>query len=154
MKKLFPLLLLALVASYASMTTYAQCGCGPSTHPKDRVKATKTITGTFKGFEVGDYIHAVITKANGKEASFYLPQTESVQYFLVSHKGETLTLTYQIVSSYIEEAGGMQTIERLSAVKSGTLTNAAWWKKQRAGSSLSKLRTKYDAMVEQATITP
>jgi hypothetical protein len=152
MKKLFPLLLLTFVAGYASVTTYAQC-CGPTTHPKDRVKATKTITGTFKGFQMGDYMHAVITKANGKEVSFFLPHTESVQYFLAAHKGEQLTLTYQVVSSYIEEAGGMQTIERLSAAKSGTETNATWWKKQRAGSSVSKLRTKYDAMVEQATLS-
>ncbi|MBV9960545.1 MAG: hypothetical protein JO360_19105 [Acidobacteria bacterium] len=151
MKKVFPLLLLMLVAGYASVSAYGQC-CGPVNHPKDRIKATKTVTGTFKGFEVGDYIHAVITKKNGQEVSFFLPQTESVQYFLVTHKGEELTLTYHVVSSWIEEAGGMQTIERLATVKSATETNAAWWKKQRAGSSLSKLRQKYDAMVEKATI--
>jgi hypothetical protein len=48
----------------------------------------------------------------------------------------------------------MQTIDRLAVVKSGTETDASWWKKQRAGSSVSKLRKKYDAMVEQATLTP
>lgn len=152
MKKLFPLLLLMLVTGYASVAAYGQC-CGPVRHPKDKIKATKTVTGTFKGFEVGDYIHAVITKKNGQDVSFFLPQNESVQYFLVAHKDETLTLTYNVVSSWIEEAGGMQTIERLATVKSGIETNAAWWKKQRAGSTLSKLRKKYDAMVEQATLT-
>lgn len=153
MKKLFPLLLLSFVACYASITTYAQCG-GPVKHPKDKIKATKTITGTFKGFEMGDYIHAVITKDNGKEVSFFLPQNESVQYFLAAHKGDSLTLTYHVMSSYIEEAGGMQTIDRLATVKSGTETDASWWKKQRAGSSVSKLRKKYDAMVEKSTLTP
>lgn len=155
MKKLFPLLLLTFVAGYASINAYGQCGggCGPTNHPKDKVKATKTVKGTFKGFEMGDYIHAVITQANGEETSFFLPHTESVQYFLVAHKDQSLTLTYQVVNSYIPEAGGMQTIERLSMVKAGASTDAAWWKKQRAGSSLSKLRKKYDAMVEQSMIT-
>jgi uncharacterized cupredoxin-like copper-binding protein len=152
MKKLFPLLLLSFVTCYASIAAYGQCG-GPVRHPKDKIKATKTIKGTFKGFEVGDYIHAVITKDNGKEVSFFLPQNESVQYFLVAHKGEPLTLTYHVMSSYIEEAGGMQTIDRLATVKSGTVIDTAWWKKQRAGSSVSKLRKKYDTMVEQATIS-
>ncbi|MBV9211287.1 MAG: hypothetical protein JOZ52_11685 [Acidobacteria bacterium] len=153
MKKLFPLLFLTLISCYASVAAYGQC-CGPVRHPKDKIKATKTIKGTFKGFEVGDYIHAVITKTNGEEVSFYLPQNESVQYFLVAHKGEPLTLTYHVMSSYIEEAGGMQTIERLAVVKSGAETDAAWWKKQRTSSSVSKLRKKYDAMVDEARLNP
>lgn len=154
MKKPIVLLLLSFVAILAfaesnSQQAFAQCG-----GPPDKIKATSTVKGTFKGFEVGDYMHAVIVKSNGKEASFYLNPSESLQYFLVTHKGEPLTITYQVVDSYIEEAGGVQRIERISAIRSGATTNTTWWKKQRAGSSLSKLRAKYDEMVNKARLNP
>lgn len=154
MKKLLTLLLLSFVAGHLPTATHAQQQSAHHTLQKDKIKATKTVKGKFKGFEVGDYQHAVITKANGEEASFFLGRSESVPYFLVAHKGQTLTLTYQVVDSYIEEAGGVQTIERLVSIKAGTLTDAAWWKKERAGSSVSNLRKKYDAMVEQARLNP
>lgn len=154
MKKPLILVLLAFFAILAStaMTTqnaFAQCG-----GPPDKIKATKTVTGTFKGFEVGDYMHAVIIKSNGKEDSFFLGHAESLQYFLVTHKGQPLTITYQVVDSYIEEAGGVQRIERISAVRAGSLSDAAWWRQQRKGASVSKLRKKYDDMVAKAQLNP
>jgi len=152
MKRPLVLLLIAFALTFAtamlpSQRTFAQCG-----GPPDKIKATKTVAGSFKGFEVGDYMHAVITKTNGKEVSFFLGHNESIQYFLVTHKGQQLTITYQIVDSYIEEAGGVQRIERISSVRAGTLTDAAWWRQQRKGSSVSKLRTKYDEMVAKAQL--
>jgi len=152
MKRPLLLLLAAFAMTLAtavlpSQQTFAQCGGLP-----DKIKATKTVIGSFKGFEVGDYMHAVITKTNGKEVSFFLGHNESIQYFLVTHKGQQLTITYQIVDSFIEEAGGVQRIERISAVRAGTLTDAAWWRQQRKGSSVSKLRAKYDEMVAKAQL--
>lgn len=154
MKKPLILLVLAfavIVASSAltSQQAYAQCG-----GPPDKIKATKTVKGTFKGFEVGDYMHAVITKTNGEETSFFLSQNESIQYFLVTHKGQPLVFTYLIVDSYIQEAGGVETIERLSGVRSGTLTDVAWWRNARKGKSINKLRKKYDDMVNKAQLNP
>lgn len=122
-------------------------------HP-DKVKATKTMNGQFVGFEVGDYMHALIKKEDGQEDSFFIGRSESIPYFLVTHKGQPLEITYQIVDSYIEEAGGYQTIERIIAVKAGSLTDKAWWKQEKAGSSVSKLRKKYDPMVDKARINP
>lgn len=152
MKKPLVLLLMAfalvLVSTVlTSQQTFAQCG-----GPPDKIKATKTVTGSFKGFETGDYVHAVIVKANGKESSYFLGHNESLQYFLVTHKGQPLTITYQVVSSYIEEAGGMQTIDRISVVKAGALTDAAWWRQERKGKSVTKLRAKYDDMVLRAQL--
>jgi hypothetical protein len=118
----------------------------------DKVKATKTVKGRFKGFQMGDYMHVVITKQNGKEDSFFLNQSEGLQYFLVAHKDKPLVFTYQVVETHIPEAGGMQAITRLVGARSGELTDKTWWRKQRAGSSLSKLRKKYEDMVAQATL--
>jgi hypothetical protein len=152
MKKPRLLLLLAFAAILASSTmkpqqTFAQCG-----GPPDKIKSTKTVKGTFKGFEVGDYMHAVIIKTNGEETSFFMGHNESLQYFLVTHKNQPLIISYQVVDSYIPEAGGVQTIERMSGVRAGTLTDVAWWKQERKGKSVSNLRKKYDAMVAKAQL--
>ena len=154
MKKLITLLFMAFIAIVASsavagQTAHAQCG-----GPPDKIKATKTVKGTFKGFEVGDYMHATITKTDGKDVSFFMGRNESLQYFLVTHKDQPLTITYQIVESYIQEAGGVQRIERISAVRAGTLTDAAWWRQQRKGKSVADLRKKYDEMVAKAQLNP
>lgn len=151
MKKFLPLLLLSFIACSASVAAYGQCGA-PSRQPKDKIKATKTLQGSFRGFVQGDYLHAAIKKEHGDEVSLFVGESESVTYFLVAHKDEFLTLTYQVVDAYIPEAGGRQTIERLVAVKSGKLTNAEWWRQQKAKSSVAKLRKKYDALVEQSML--
>lgn len=151
MKKTLLLLLLSFVAGDAGISG-AQPPVTQNRQSKDKIKATKTVTGYFKGFEMGDYLHATIKKKNGEESSFFLNQSESVQYFLVAHKNQLLTLTYQIVETFIPEAGGKQTIERLVAVKAGSTTDKAWWKQQQAKSSLSELRQKYEALVQQSTL--
>lgn len=120
---------------------------------KDKVIATKSITGTLKGFEVGDYTHAVIKLANGKEKTFFIGSA-GVDYFLALHKGESLVLTYQIVDAYIPEAGGKMRIERLSGAKAGTLTSAAWWKQMRAKHSIEQLDKMYADNVEKLRLNP
>lgn len=120
---------------------------------RDRVIATKTARGTLKGFEVGDYVHAVITLQNGKEESYYM-HGGGIDYFLALHKGEPLVITYQIVDSYIPEAGGRQRIERISGVRAGGETYAAWWRKVRARNSISQLDKKYGKLVEQLRLNP
>lgn len=119
----------------------------------DKVKETKTIQGSFVSFESGDYLHATIKKSNGEETSFFLMK-HGLEYFLVLHKGEPLTLTYQIVDTYIPEAGGMETIERLISAKHGDLTYEAWWTAAKAKSTEAQLQKKYDPLVQKATIEP
>ena len=120
--------------------------------PPDKVKATRTLRGSFVGFEMGDYMHAEIRKSNRKRVSFFMGQPESLRYFLAANKGKSLLLTYQVVDSYIPEAGGVETIERLVAARSGTESDADWWKRLRKTSSLETLRKRYDTLVDKATI--
>jgi len=124
---------------------------GQSKRRPDKIKATKTIQGRFVGFEVGDYYHAKIKKSDGEEVSFFFNKP-GIEYFLVLHKNEPLELTYQVVDTYIPEAGGMQTIERLTAVKAGKQTYAAWWKDIRTKFTMAQLRKKYDPLVEKSII--
>ncbi len=120
--------------------------------PPDKVKATRTLRGSFVGFEMGDYMHAEIRKTNRKRVSFFMGQPESLRYFLAANKGKSLLLTYQVVDSYIPEAGGVETIERLVAAKSGTESDAAWWKRIRRNSNVDTLRKRYETLVDEATI--
>jgi hypothetical protein len=99
----------------------------------DKVLRTQRVKGSFIKFEVGDYTHVSIKKSDGKEASFWLGSNgEVLMKFLVAHKGEPLVLTYQVVKSYIPEAGGYQTIERLVDARSGRETAAQWWRRIKA----------------------
>jgi hypothetical protein len=153
MRTLILSVLFLLTVGCALMVADEQAGAAQQNKP-DKVKATKSIKGQFVGFEVGDYMHAVIKKENGEQDSFFIGQSEGIPYFLVTHKDQPLEITYQVVDSYIEEAGGYQTIERIVSVKAGDMTDKQWWKQERAGSSVSKLRKKYDAMVDKARLNP
>lgn len=124
-----------------------------SAQRRDKVIATRSATGTLKGFEVGDYTHAVINLANGKENSYFISQP-GLDYFLAVHKDQSMVLTYQIVDSYIPEAGGTQRIERLSGARAGKLTYAAWWRQMRAKHSLAQLDKMYGKEVEKLKLNP
>jgi hypothetical protein len=105
------------------------------------------------GFEVGDYLHAIVRRSNGERVSFFLTKP-GIQYFLVLRKDELLELTYQVVDTYIPEAGGMETIKRLIAAKASGQTYAAWWKDIGTKFTMTQLRRKYDPLVEASTIEP
>lgn len=129
----------------------AQTVSAAKIHPPDKVKATRTLRGTFVGFEMGDYLHAEIRKVNGKRVSFFMGQPESLRYFLAINKGKPLLFTYQIVDSYIPEAGGLETIERLVSASSGGQTDAQWWRRMRRTGNTERLRTRYEKLAERVT---
>lgn len=124
----------------------------PVIHPPDKIIATRTLNGSFVGFEMGDYLHAEIRKSNGKPLSFFIGGSESLPYFLAANKDKQLLLTYQVLDSYIPEAGAIARMERLVAAKSGNETDQKWWKRISKSTNVNALRKKYDALVEQAMI--
>lgn len=143
-------LLLALVFGFslflAAPTTQAQ------KHP-DKIKKTKYVTGKLAGFEQGDYIHALVKPAKGEDLSFFIGGPESLSFFLAAHQGQQVKITYQEVSSWIEEAGGYTDIERVTAARTTAgLTHTAWWAAERKKSSMSKLRAKYEALIQKAVV--
>ncbi len=116
---------------------------------KDIIKATKWLRATPIGFETGDYLHAVVKDSKRQERSFFIG-APGVEYFLALHKGKSLVITYQIVSSYIPEAGGRQEIERIKSAKYGKLDSAAWWKAQLKKHSWEELEKKYSPLIYKA----
>lgn len=158
--RIFKLTLLGLISlSFLSAsanpvhTSSARGTLSRTAQKRDKVIATRSATGTLKGFEVGDYVHAVIKLANGKENSYFIG-AQGLDYFLALHKNQPLVLTYQIVDSYIPEAGGTERIERLSGARAGKLTYAAWWKKMRAKHSVAQLDKMYGKAVEDLKLNP
>ena len=122
----------------------------PSAPAPETIRETKSLTGEFIGFEAGDYLHAVIRQADGNTSSFFLER--GMELFLVDHRNQPLELTYQVVDTDIPEAGGITTIERLSAIRAGDQTFADWWKT--AEPSFGKLLDEYQPRIEQATLEP
>jgi hypothetical protein len=122
----------------------------PAEQASETIRETRTLTGTFLGFEAGDYLHAVIHQGDGETVSFFLDR--GMEIFLVDHKNEPLELTYQVVDTNIPEAGGITTIERLSAIRAGDQTFADWWKT--AEPSFAKLLDEYQPRIEEATLDP
>ena len=91
------------------------------------MKAVKTISGKFTKFVVGDFIHAVIKKRNGKTQDFFLDSYD-IQYFPAANRGKEMTFTYQVVDAYIQANDGRMIIERITSAKVGRITFEKWWK--------------------------
>lgn len=135
----------ALVTSLlvaASLTVAAQNKPGP-----DKVKRTYTVRGTFVGFEVGDYVHAIIKTSKG-ERTFFIGGA-GLDYYLAEKGKKSGTFTVQVVDSYIEEAGGRMEIDRISAARIGKQSSAAWWSATRRKMSLDAISKKYEPMVQK-----
>lgn len=116
----------------------------------ETIRETKSLKGEFIGFEAGDYLHAVIRQPDGETASFFLER--GMELFLVDHQNQPLELTVQVVDADIPEAGGVTTIERLSAIRAGDQTFAGWW--TTAEPSFGKLLDEYQPRIEEATLEP
>ncbi len=116
----------------------------------DKVRAVKTIQGTFTNFEMGDYLHAKFRTPGGKELSLFVMKP-GMEYFLVANKGRRLTLKYEVVDTYIPEAGDVMQIERLASAKAGNVTYESWWKATKAKYPGEAAHAKYRTLVEKYT---
>ena len=119
---------------------------------KDRVLSTKHVQGKLVGFEVGDYEHAEIKTTSGKKRSFYIGPS-GLDAFLAAHHGKTFYLTYVVVNSYIEEAGGYQRITRLTNARAGALTFKAWYAAERKKYPKEEdFNDHYNKMIDKLTL--
>ena len=116
----------------------------------ETVKATKSLSGQFVGFEAGDYLHAVFARPDGEKESFFLER--GMEIFLIDHATEPMELEVQTVEADIPEAGGIIEIDRIHAIRAGNVSFADWWKT--AEPSFGKLLDEYQARIEKATLAP
>ena len=86
---------------------------------------SSTVTGTFLGYEVGDYIHPVIRDENGDVKSFWSTDP-LMDYFLTFLVGSRVILEIEEADSYIPESGGMMRIFRVIGARTNTRTFSQW----------------------------
>jgi len=125
---------------------------GLAQNKKEIVKATKTVRGTFLGFEQGDYVHAVIKDAKGQRQSFFIG-APGVDFYLAVNKGKRGSFTYQVVNCYIEEAGGRMDIDRLESARIGKQSSVSWWTNLKKRMSLDAINKKFEPLVARATLS-
>ncbi len=114
----------------------------------DIIKSTHTITGKLVAYEIGDYVHAIIKDSKGNERSMFVGGG-GVQYFMAIHANKNMKIIYQVVDTYIPEAGGRDIVDRVAYAKLGKLDSRTWWKNELKKSSFEKLAEKYDPIVQK-----
>jgi hypothetical protein len=93
----------------------------------DRVLRTETVSGTFTGWEMGDYLWAHIQVAGRREPISAQPGPSPIDLFLDANRGRPVTVDVATVRTEIPEAGGMTEIQRITAAHNASTTAEAWW---------------------------
>jgi hypothetical protein len=115
--------LIALLLLAFAVPCLASAQRGP-----DRVLRTETATGTLRAWEFGDYLWARI-EIEGRGRSGMRIGEGPIGPFLEAHRGRPLTLTLQLASVYIPEAGGRDIVTRIVGARLGALTARTWWRR-------------------------
>jgi hypothetical protein len=92
----------------------------------ERMLRTETVTGTFTGWEMGDYLWGTIT-VPGREAISAQPGRTPVDLFLDANRGRQVTVEVATVMTNIPENGGPTEIQRITAARNAAGTAEAWW---------------------------
>jgi hypothetical protein len=98
-----------------------------STASRDQVLRTETVTGTFTGWEMGDYLWGHIQVAGRREPISAQPGPTPIDLFLDANRGRPVTVEVATVRTEIPEAGGMTEIQRITAARNAAGTADAWW---------------------------
>jgi hypothetical protein len=104
-------------------------GAGNASAPAgahDQVLRSETVTGTFAGWEMGDYLWAHI-QAPGRETISAQPGPTPIDLFLDANRGRQVTVEVATVRAEVPEAGGPTEIKRITAARNATTTAEAWW---------------------------
>ena len=95
----------------------------------DRVLRTETLSGTFTGWEMGDYLWAKVAVPGSPPISAMVDEAESdeIGLFLAANVGRPVTVEVQTVMMNIPEAGGETEIRRISAARNAAGSAESWW---------------------------
>jgi hypothetical protein len=115
----------AAQANEASPAGNAAGNGSASSH--DQVLRSETVSGTFAGWEMGDYLWARIQVAGRAEPISAQPGPTPIDLFLDANRGRPVTVDVATVRTEIPEAGGMTEIQRITAARNASTTADAWW---------------------------
>ena len=86
----------------------------------------ETVSGTFSGWEMGDYLWAKI-EVPGRETIRAQTGPTPVDLFLDANRGRPVTVEVATVMANIQENGGPTEIQRITAARNAAGTAEAWW---------------------------
>ena len=92
----------------------------------DQVLRSETVSGTFAGWEMGDYLWAKI-QVPGRETISAQPGPSPIDLFLDANRGRPVTVDVATVRTELPEAGGMTEIQRITAARNAATTADSWW---------------------------
>lgn len=118
----------AAPANAASPAGNASGNAQASGTSHDQVLRTETVTGTFTGWEMGDYLWGHVQVAGRREPISAQPGPTPIDLFLDANRGRTVTVEIATVRTEIPEAGGMTEIQRITAARNAATTADAWWR--------------------------
>jgi hypothetical protein len=128
----------------------AVCFTAPPNPGKDVIRSTRTVKGQFVAFEWGDYPHAIIKDAKGKETDYFFG-ADGIDFYLCTRAKKPGVFTIQKVNTYIQEAGGWQIIDRMSNAKIGAQDCKSWWKQESKAHTQEWIFKKYQPLVDKLT---
>jgi hypothetical protein len=86
----------------------------------------ETVTGTFSGWEMGDYLWAHI-QVPGRETISAQPGPTPIDLFLDANRGRQVTVEVSTVTANIPENGGATEVQRITAARNAAGTAEAWY---------------------------
>ncbi len=86
----------------------------------------ETVSGTFSGWEMGDYLWAKID-VPARETIRAQTGPTPVDLFLDANRGRPVTVEVSTVMANIPENGGSTEIQRITAARNAAGTAEAWW---------------------------
>jgi hypothetical protein len=92
----------------------------------DQVLRSETVSGTFAGWEMGDYLWAHI-QVPGRGTISAQPGPTPIDLFLDANRGRPVTVEVATVRTDLPEAGGPTEIQRITAARNPAGTAETWW---------------------------
>ena len=125
-----------------------------SLHAEERhdpeVLEVAEIEGRLVGYFVGDYVHAAFCTPGDSLVSFMLYGNVDADYFVASHVGTQMQVTYQVLKYGVREAGD-EPILVLAGARIGELRSSTWWANVIAGMGHDRATDAYEALVTALT---
>jgi len=95
--------------------------------PPDRILHTETLSGTFMGWERGDYLWARIA-VPGRGTISAMPGPTPIGQFLEANRGRRVTVEIRTVLTTLPEAGETD-IRRIVRARNNLGTADVWWRR-------------------------
>jgi hypothetical protein len=118
---------------------------------QERVIRKSEFQGRLVSLQWGDYLHANFVDKTKRKKSFFI-FVQGLDYFLAANQGKSVKVIYEVVDSFIPEAGSVHRIERIVDVEAGAERYLAWWPSTMKKMSQTDIEKKFGPLVEKVML--